>query len=90
MHRLDEALRERIDRLAIFGGARDDLVVDVGDVTNVRDLVAAVAQITTHHVEHGHHAGVTDMQKVVNSHATHVHAHVPRRDRLQLLLFARQ
>jgi hypothetical protein len=37
VHGVDEALGQGGERLAVLGGALDDLVVDVGDVADVGD-----------------------------------------------------
>src|SRR5262249_45465089 len=44
VHRRDEPLYERRGRLAVLGGALDDLVLDVGDIPHIRHAVAARAQ----------------------------------------------
>jgi hypothetical protein len=74
VHRRDEAFGERVDRLAILGGAPDDLVVDVGDVAHVREAVATVPQIAAHDVEHEQHACMTDVHEVVHGEPAYVHA----------------
>ncbi len=60
--------------------ATDDLVVDVGDVADIGDVVAAVAQPALHQVEGHQHAAVADVAVVVNGDAADIHAH-PRRAR---------
>ena len=47
-------------------------------------------QVAAHHVEHHQHAGIADVEVVVDRHAAAVHAHVAGLDGLQFLLFARQ
>ena len=78
---LDEASGNRVDRLAVLGGAPDDLVVDVGDVADVGDAVAARAQPAPHHVEHHHEARMPEVQVVVHGDAADVHADVARLQR---------
>ena len=51
VHRFDETRRQRLNALAILGSALDDLVVDVGDVADIRDLVTAIREIAPHDVE---------------------------------------
>ena len=74
IHGPNEARGQRVDWLVILGGAPDDLVVDIGDVSHIRDAVAARAQPAAHHVERDQEAGVPKMQVVVDGHAAHVHA----------------
>ena len=74
VHGRDEAFGELARRLAILGGAPDDLVVYVGDVAHVGEAVAAMAQIAAHDVEHEQHARVADVHVVVHREAAHVHA----------------
>ena len=72
---------QRLDRFAVLAGALDDLVVDVGDVANVGDVVAADARSqrrTTSNTTM--HAGMTEVAVVVDGHAADVHAHFARHD----------
>ena len=75
-----EAIGERRNRLAIFNSTLDDLVVDIGDVTNIRDIKATASQPTLHHVEHHHHARMTEMTVVIHRHTADVHPHLARID----------
>ena len=88
--RADEPLGERTHRLAVLGGALDDLVVDVRDVADERDAVARRLQVTAHDVERDQHAGVTEVAEVVDGHAADVHAHFARHDRAERFLAAGQ
>ncbi len=58
---------------AQFGGAGDDLVVDVGDVRDVGDLVARPDQIATQHVEDQRESTVPEMGRPVHGRTAHVH-----------------
>jgi hypothetical protein len=84
--RPDEALGERLDRFPVLVGALDDLVVDVRDVANVGDAVAALAQPASDHVEDHEHACVSQVAVVVDRHPAHVHAHLAGTQRSELLL----
>ncbi len=76
VHGGDHSLDQRLERLAVLAGTADDLVVDVGDVTHVGHVVAAVAQPTGDHVERDHHPCMTDVAEVIDRHATDVHTHL--------------
>lgn len=86
MHRGDHALDQRLERLAVLVGPADDLVVDVGDVTHIGHVIAALAQPAGDDVEGNHHPGVTDMAEVIDGHAAHVHAHAITFQRLERFL----
>jgi hypothetical protein len=88
VHRGDEAAGERVHGLAVLACAADDLVVDVGDVAHVSDAVAARAQPAAHDVEGDEHAGMTEVQIVVDRHAADVDADVRRVERDERLLGA--
>ncbi len=83
VHRGDHALGQRVERLAVFIGAVDDLVVDVGDVAHIGQVVTAETQPAGHQVEGNHAAAVADVAVVVHGHAAHVHAHFVAIERLE-------
>ena len=70
-------LGQLADRDAALGGARVDLVVDVGDVAHIGDVVGAVemAQQAEQHVEHDDRPRIADMGEVVDRRPAHIHAH---------------
>ena len=74
VHGVGEAGGEVGDGLAVFGGAGDDFVVDVGDVAHVMQLIAQRAQVAGDGVENDHHARMADVAVVVHGHAADVHA----------------
>ena len=90
VHGGDEAAGERIDGFLVFIRALDDLVVDVGNVADVRDRQSARAQVAHHHVEHHQHARMPEVAVVVHGHAAHVHAHLAGLDRRERFLFPAQ
>ena len=73
---VDHAIGQAADGFAVFNGALDDLVVNVGDVAHVSDLQARGAQPTLHDVECHHGPRMPQMAQVVHRHAAHVHAHM--------------
>ncbi|MPN24304.1 hypothetical protein SDC9_171700 [bioreactor metagenome] len=90
VHVGDEAIGQLLDRFAIFDGALDDLVVDVGDVLHIGDVVTRGLQPTVNHVENHHHPGMAEVAVVVHRHAADVHAYVPGFQRGKLLQRTRQ
>ena len=88
MHRIDEALRQRMDGLFVLRSTLDDLVVDVGDVAHVGHVVTACLEPALHHVEHHHHAGMAEVAVVVHRHAAYIHANGVRDDGFEILLIA--
>ena len=80
------------DRNAALGGARIDLVVDVGDVAHIGDVFVAVemAQQPEQHVEDDHRARIADMGEVVDRRPADIHAHARGIDRGKRPLLPRQ
>ena len=73
-------------------GARDDLVVNVGDVAHIGDVIGAVemAQQAEQDVEDDDRARVADMGEVVDRRAAHIHAHARGIERPERPLLARE
>ena len=57
------------------GGGGDDLVVHVGDVHDVQELKAAMAQMSPQHVLEREGPQISDVDVVVDGRPTGVHAH---------------
>ena len=68
----------------------DELVIDIGDVGDIDDLVAAVFQIAAQGIEHDQRAGVADVDIVVNGGAADVDAVFAGHLRHKLFLLAGQ
>ncbi len=81
-----KAIGQRLDGLAVLGGAMDDLVVDVRDVSDEDHLVAAVLQVTAHDIERDLGARMTDVAEVINRIAANIHAHDTRLVRVERFL----
>lgn len=90
VHRGDETVGQRADRLAVLDRAADDLVVDVGDVAHIRDPEADRAQPALHQVEHDHHARVAHVTIVVDGDPAYVHPHIAGLARHEDLLVTRE
>ena len=71
---VDVALAHALVGNALGVGALDDLVVDVGEVVEVRDLVAQVLQVTPHDLARQRGADVPHVGLVLDRHPAHVHA----------------
>ena len=80
VHGGDVAIGQLLDRFTALIGAIDNLVVDIGNVAHILDLIALRHQPAVHHIEHHHDAGMAQVTEVVDRHAAHVHAHLPRVD----------
>jgi len=74
MERIDHAIGQGANAFAVFHGTPDDLVVDVGNVAYVVDAIAASPQPALHHVERDHGTRMPQMTKIIDGHATNVHA----------------
>lgn len=58
-----------------MAGVVQNLVVDIGDVTDVRDVVAAGGQPAPHDVESHSTANVPHVRRPLDGGAAYVHAH---------------
>ena len=93
-HRRDERLGVLLGDLgggaALFVGAVDDLVVDVGDVLDEPDVVALVLEVAADHVERQERPRVADVDVVVDRRAADVHRDLAGLARDELLFGAAQ
>ena len=85
---LDEAIAQLLDGDALFVGAADHLIVDIGEVLNVLHFIAFVLQIAAQRVKHDKRARVADVEIVVDRRAAAVNAHLARLNGLELFLAA--
>ncbi len=69
-----EALAQRRGRLPVLLGARQDLVVDVGDVPDVLQRLPVVTQVPDQDVVHDVAAGMPQVRVVVDGRAAHIDA----------------
>ena len=83
LHRLREFVGEFLGGDAAFGGAANDLVVDVGDVANESNLITACLEPAANHVESDERAAVADVSVVVDGHAAYVHPDFAGLNRLE-------
>ena len=84
------ALRQRVDRLPVLGGAHHDLVVDVRDIPDIGHARIAPLQQPIENVEDDDRPRIADMDVVVDRGAADIKAHVRRIERHERLFFARQ
>ena len=86
--KFSDVVFRQLSPVALLGvGAADDLVVDVGEIRDELNAVAAVFQIAPHDVRRDRRTRVAQMQRVVNRRPADVHAHAlaGRIDRLEFL-----
>ena len=86
---LNHSLGKCADGFFVFNRSTNNLVVDVGDVTNIGDLVTKGLKPAAHHVKNNQHTRMANMAKVVHSKATDIQANMPRLNRNKRLLGAR-
>ena len=85
-----EALGDLLHGGALFLSLFDELIVDVGDVGDVDDLVAAVLEVAAQGIEDDERAGVADVDIVVDGGAADVDAVLAGHLRHELFLLAGQ
>ena len=85
-----EALGDFLHGSTLFLALLDELVVDVSDVGDIDDLVAAVLEVTAQGIEDDERAGVADVDIVVDGGAADVDAVLARHLRHELFLLAGQ
>ena len=90
VHGCNHLVRQGADGDAAFNGAFDDFVVNIGDVAHIDDLVAADLEPALHHIKRHHHAGMTDMAQVIDSHAAHIHANLAGNEGRKIFYGTRQ
>ena len=88
VERVGEARGERERVFAKLVRPRDDLVVDVGEVADVGDLVAAGLQVARDDVEADVDPRVSDVRVVIDRDAAHVEADMAGADGLERALVA--
>ena len=90
MQRLNHAIGQCPNGFAVFRGTSDDFVVNVGDVAHISDCEARLLEPALHHIESHHGTRMAHVTKVVHRHATHIHAHMTRREGLENLQLTRK
>ena len=90
IHFLDKTFGQRGDRFIIPPGAVDDLVVNIGDISDIKHLQAPAFEITADHVEHHHDPRVPDVTKIIDRHAADIHAYLAGDDGLERFLLPAQ
>ena len=84
----DEALAQFLDGRALFVGAADHLVVNIGKVLHKGHVVTAPFQIAAQHIEHDDGARIADVNIVIDRRAAGVNAQLSLVQRDQFFLFA--
>ena len=68
--------RQGVDGDRPFLGRGDDLVIDIGNISDIGDPGIGGFKQPVEHVEHHHRPGVADMGAVIDGGTAHIHAHV--------------
>ncbi len=78
MHFRDKASGQCIEILTILVGAGDNLVINIGNITNIGHMLFAInrAQMTINNIEHHQHPRVANMAHVIHGHAAHIQTHI--------------
>ena len=90
VQRVDHAVGQATDGLAIGDGALDDLVVNVGDVAHISNTQATGLEPALYHVKRNHRARMAEVAQVIHRHAAHIHAHMARFERNEVFQSTRQ
>ena len=70
-------------------GPIDDLIVNIGEVFDLANPVAAVFQVTVKYIEHDAAQGVSEMRIVIHRYPAHIHFYFVA-DRNELFFGARE
>ena len=81
-------VHDHVGRDSLDSGSIDDLVVDVGDVANVRHLVARPLEVPTDHIEDHCGPAMAEVWVRLDRRPAHVHSDLAGVTGLQLLEFA--
>jgi hypothetical protein len=79
-----------IDRLTGFVRSGDDLVLNIGDISDTRNPRKLMAQYAIEKIEYDERTRIANVSVVVNSRTTYVHAYVFGIERLKTLLPTRR
>ncbi len=79
------ALRNQRSRNPLLIGPVDDLVIDVGDISDIVDLVTPKLQVAIDDIEDDGGPAVADVATVVNGDPTNVHSDLARVKGLKIL-----
>ena len=90
VHRVDKPFRQASKGFIQLSGTRNNLVVDIRNVSHIVDLIPPGSQSAYHHIEHDQHPGVTEMTIVIDGHSANIYPYPSGNERLKKLFFARQ
>ena len=74
VQRVNHAIGQAANGLAVFHCAADDLVFNVGDIAHIGHLEATDAQPALHHIKRQHRARMSQVTEVIDRHAAYIHA----------------
>ena len=75
---IDVLLHESLPVPIKLVGTMDDFVINVGEVLDIVDIVAAGFKPPMNQVKSEVATGVSEVTAIVHGHAAHVHGHLPR------------
>ena len=90
MHGPDETISQSCEILIVLIRPCDDLVIDISDVTHVRNIVTERFQKAENDIKDDHDPGMTEMAEVIDRHATNIHAHLAGLNGYEFLFLAAQ
>ncbi|GAR59283.1 hypothetical protein NGUA15_01050 [Salmonella enterica] len=90
MHFRNHSVDQRDKTFAIFIGAFNNFIVDIGNVTHILQLITEKTQIARDNVKSDKRASVANVAEIVNGDTTHVHADFPGMNGFEFLFLARQ
>ena len=90
MHGIDKTLSQHTEVFAIFTGALNNLVIDIGHIAHISQLVTRIAKISGDDIKNHHDAGMADMAIIIDRHPANIHADFARYTRLERFFLTRE
>ena len=74
MHAHRHAVGQLFDGFAVFSCTSDNLVIDIGDISDVFYFKSSETQVAYNHIEADKGSGMADMAQIIDCHAAYIHA----------------